>query len=74
MILTTTIRATTMMMVEVYDYDDAYGDNDGRNTDDKMLIIKKIKIVIILYVQRFWRSGGTDALTKPDGAHKRRGS
>ncbi len=69
-----------MMMVEDYDYVDYYGDNDGCNTDDKMLNTKKIKIVTILYVQRFWRSGGTGgtddvgALTKPDGAHKRQGS
>jgi hypothetical protein len=64
MMMTTTIRETTMMiLVEDYDYDDEnddYDDNDGCNTDDKMLMIKKIKIVTILYVQRFWRSGGTD--------------
>jgi hypothetical protein len=49
MILTTTIRATTLMMVKDNDYVDAYDDSDGCNTDDKMLMIKKIKIVTILY-------------------------
>ncbi len=49
MMMKTTKRATTMMMmVDDYDYVDAYDDNDGCNTDDKMLMIKKIKIVTIL--------------------------
>ncbi len=45
-----------MMMKDDYDYLDDYDDNDGCNTDDKMLMIKKIKIFPILYVQQFWRS------------------
>jgi hypothetical protein len=62
-----------MMMVEDYDYVDDYDDNDGSNTDDKMLMIKKLRLSpYCTYVQRFWRSGGTDnvgalvTLTKPD--------
>jgi hypothetical protein len=50
MMMTTTIRATKMMiMVENDDYDDENDDNDGCNTDDKMLMIKKIKIATLLY-------------------------